>query len=153
MLNCVAALSLREAARRSTLPPFPRSCPSIFTFWNNCPKLLERDFEKKNYLSEYPKICPIFISSCLVCARACYTSYLTTPIHGKHCFFYLFQYVFFFISCVSDSSTRHCDVRIISPCAHIVLFLFIYVSYSSHTADFLFFNISSEFYVVPNSLQ
>lgn len=49
--------------------------------------------EKKKLfpLSKYPKICPIFISSCLVCARACYTSHPSTPTYGKHYFFIYFS--------------------------------------------------------------
>lgn len=70
---------------------FPISAPS----WINHLNIPERDFKKEkkrkdrqSRYSEYPKICPIFISSCLVCARACYTPHPSTPTHGKHCFFY-----------------------------------------------------------------
>lgn len=41
------------------------------------------------------QIYPIFISSCLVCARACYHTPPTTPIHGKHSFLFISILVFF----------------------------------------------------------
>lgn len=77
---------------------FPISAPSRTNL-----KILERDLKKKERkkdklprYSEYPKIYPIFISSCLVCARACYTSHPSTPTHGKH--FFIYFNIFSFLS-------------------------------------------------------
>lgn len=41
------------------------------------------------------QIYPIFISSCLVCARACYHTPPSTPIHGKHSFLFISILVFY----------------------------------------------------------
>lgn len=118
MLNCVAALSLREAARRSiffslVLSFLPCSRPNR-PFKTSRKRLKKKEKKKKSekkgtdrlsryYYSEYPKICPIFISSCLVCARACYTSHPSTLTHGKHYFFIYFN-IFSFLSLFLSSS-------------------------------------------------
>lgn len=71
------------------------------TAWKFPKETFKKEKKRKDRLahySEYPKICPIFISSCLVCARACYTPHPSTPTHGKHCFFIYFHiFVSFFL--------------------------------------------------------
>jgi len=102
VLNCVAALSLREAVQRSI--PLPRSCLSLTfatsrTNQDNSRKRFKKRKKKDYpcyYYSEYPKICPIFISSCLVCARACYTPHPSTPFTVSIVF--LFISIYFHLS-------------------------------------------------------
>lgn len=140
MLNCVAALSLREAARRSILF-LPRSfLLSYFrSFPDKSPENPRKRFKKKKkkkdrlpHYSEYPKICPIFISSCLVCARACYTPHPSTPTHGKHFFIYfnIFSLLSFRLLLLLATRPLRRDARIIFPCAH-AIFLFFFCKFIS----------------------
>lgn len=167
MLNCVAALSLREAARRSILPspvpvPFPLLPPGRTliipkeTLNEKKEKQKKRKHksektEKKRLfpLSKCPKICPIFISSCLVCARACYTSHPSTPTHGKHYFFIyfsislnfssldFFSFSFFFFANLrlrrqfADTRSLRCT-HCFSPVHTHTVFLNYYVSFFPH---------------------
>lgn len=94
----------RQRGVASSLSLVPFSFPTSTTSRTNRLKIPERYLKKKRKkkdrlprYSEYPKICPIFISSCLVCARACYTPHPSTPTHGKHCFFIYFNIFSFFL--------------------------------------------------------
>lgn len=92
------------------------------------------------------QIYPIFISSCLVCARACYHTPPSTPIHGKHSFLFISIFVFFVFqhthththsrsafkisnSCFSRSLCRVCwyFVSSLNVCNANVRFSFFYV--------------------------
>lgn len=127
----------RGVASSSSLVPFsfPTSAPSR----TNRLKILERDLKKKKRkkdrlprYSEYPKICPIFISSCLVCARACYTPHPSTPTHGKHFFIYfnIFSLLSFRLLLLLATRPLRRDARIIFPCAH-AIFLFFFCKFIS----------------------